>query len=88
MKSYAKENNLHVYVLDPSRQYNHGCTAYAVYQDRGDGTAICIEAQSCNQCWQVGHDNNFIYAQVGDVISIEDLLQDWDLVQDTTTTKE
>ena len=67
--------------VDPSRQYNHGCTAYAVYQDRGDGTAICIEAQSCNQCWQVGHDDRFVYAQVGDVISMENLKN---RTQDTT----
>jgi len=62
--------------VDPSRQYNHGCTAYAVYQDRGDGTAICIEAQSCNQCWQVGHDDKFVYAQVGDIISVADLAKE------------
>lgn len=69
MKSYKN-----LTYVDPSRQYNHGCTAYAVYQDRGDGTAICIEAESCNHCWQVGHDDNFIYAQVGDIISVADLL--------------
>ena len=89
--AYAKENNLplfeDIYVLDPSSRYNHGCTAYAVFQGKGDGTAVCIKAESCNHCWQVGHDDNFIYAQVGDVISMENLLQKSDLVQQDTIIK-
>lgn len=85
-RAYAKENNLPLfedtYVLDPSGRYNHGCTAYAVFQDQGDGTAICTEASQCNNCWQVGHDNNFEYARVGDVIPVKILLQHPDLVRE------
>jgi len=63
-----------IYLLDPSPYYNHGCTAYAVYRDNGDGTATCIEASGCTSCWQVGHDSGYIYAVVGDVMTIEDLM--------------
>lgn len=70
------------YNLDPSRRYNHGCTDFAVFEDRGDGTAICVEANSCTSCWQVGHDHNNVYAEVGEVVTVEYLLNHPDLVRD------
>lgn len=59
-----------MYILDPSDRYNHGCADYAIYRANGDGTATCTEANSCHSCWQVGHDDDHIYAEVGDVVSV------------------
>ena len=78
-KSQQAEN---IYVLDLSNRYNHGCTAYVVFQDRRDGTAICIKTKSCNNCWQVGHNDTFVYTSVGDVIATEKLLRHPDLVRE------
>jgi hypothetical protein len=63
------------YFLDGRAGYNHGCNDYAVYEDNGDGTATCIEAQSCSSCWQVGHDQNHVFAEVGEIESVEYLLK-------------
>jgi hypothetical protein len=62
------------YYLDVSHNYNHGCADSAVYEDNGNGTATCIEAHSCNSCWEVGHDDNHIYAEIGEIVSVDSLL--------------
>ena len=61
------------YISDGSPHYNHGCTDYALWEDNGDGTATCISADSCHSCWQVGHDDRHIYAEVGEIVKIEDI---------------
>lgn len=60
--------------------YNHGCADYAVFEySAGDAVAVCIEATSCHECWQVGHDENHVYAVVGETLPVEELLASPDL---------
>lgn len=60
--------------------YNHGCADYAVFEySAGDTVAACVEAASCHNCWQVGHDENHTYAVVGEEIPVEELLSSQDL---------
>jgi hypothetical protein len=61
------------YYSDASSRYNHGCSDWAKWQDNGDGTATCIEVNSCSSCWQVGHDQDHTYAVIGDIRKIEDI---------------
>jgi len=57
---------------------NHGCMNYAVAQvagqceglDHDSVTVVIEEVQSCHSCWQVGHDSDYVFYTVGDVISI------------------
>jgi hypothetical protein len=56
--------------IGPHPSFNHGCMDYAVLRYDGDGKATVIAAQSCTSCWQVGHDDNHTFAQVGDVWDI------------------
>ena len=63
-----------LYILDGTLGFNHGCTDYAVFRDCGDGTAVCIEVQNCHSCHQVGHDQQHEFARIGEVESIERLL--------------
>ena len=44
----------------------HGCRDYAILRYMGDGKAVCIEADSCTSCWQVGHDSDHVFATMGD----------------------
>ena len=67
-----------LYFLEASRRYNHGCTDCAVYRDNGDGTVTCIDVNNCTSCWQVGHDKDHMYAKIGEVIDLEDLMNDPD----------
>jgi hypothetical protein len=53
--------------VDGSGAFDHGCADYAVLRYLGNGKAQVIEAQSCHSCWQVGHDQEHIFAAVGDV---------------------
>ena len=58
------------------RFYDHGCVDYSVsvIEAVSEGILTCrvIEAQSCHSCWQVGHDANHIYAEVGDIWSVKE----------------
>ena len=56
--------------LDGSRGYNHGCRDSAVFEYIGDNKAKTIEASNCTSCWQVGHDQDHVFATIGEVISI------------------
>jgi hypothetical protein len=44
---------------------SHGCRDSAVLRWNKWGTGTVVEVQSCNSCWQVGHDANHIFAEVG-----------------------
>ena len=55
----------------PAEPNTHGCTNYAILRYLGDGKAEVIEAQSCHSCWQVGHDQDYTFATVGDVWDID-----------------
>ncbi|MDD2627811.1 MAG: hypothetical protein PHD20_02875 [Clostridia bacterium] len=70
------------FYLDPSSRYNHGCSDFAVLEDNQDGTATVIKAESCHSCWQVGHDQDHIYYEIGDIVTIENIMTNPDLVQD------
>ena len=69
MKRYFEVNG--------GEQFNHGCSDYAVYQDNGDGTATCVEVSSCASCWQVGHDDQHVFALIGDVVPIKKFKSSW-----------
>lgn len=58
--------------LSNSHQYNHGCRNYAEATDNGDGTATVTQVQSCNSCWQVGHDRDYTYLTPGETIRLAD----------------
>jgi hypothetical protein len=62
------------YILDASPFFNHGCNDSAVFEDQGDGTAICVVADSCHSCWQVGHDDSHTFYEVGDIEKVENLI--------------
>lgn len=64
------------YIYEGKRQFDHGCTDREVWQDNGDGTATCIESESCHSCWQVGHDANHSMSEVGTVADLDKVL-DW-----------
>lgn len=55
---------------DGSVGFNHGCRDYSVMEYIGDGKAKVIEAQSCTSCWQVGHDQDHVFAEIGEVLDI------------------
>lgn len=57
------------------KAYNHGCQNLATLENNGDGTFTVIDAVSCQSCWQVGHDRNYIYASVGDIWTEDELLE-------------
>lgn len=60
--------------------YNHACEDFAVFTYApGDVFAICVEARTCTSCWQVGHDEEHVYAEVGERIKVSSLLSDPDL---------
>ena len=60
--------------------YNHACEDFAVFTYApGDLFAICVEARTCTSCWQVGHDEEHVYAEVGERIKVSSLLSDPDL---------
>ena len=71
-----------IYLLEAAPRYTHGCTDSAVYRDNGDGTATCTEVVNCQSCWQVGHDRDHVYAELGEVVPVETLLECGDLVED------
>lgn len=60
-------NQIH---LSNAHLFNHGCSNYAVADDNGDGTAIVVSVQNCTSCWQVGHDGDYQYAKVGQIINL------------------
>lgn len=69
------------YNLDASPRYNHGCEDWAVLQENQDGrTCTVINSNSCHNCWQVGHDQNHKYYQIGDILTIQEVLEHPDLV--------
>ena len=49
------------------------------FKAKGMGRQYVLRLNPAITVGSVGHDDNFIYAQVGDVISMENLLQKSDL---------
>lgn len=65
-------------VIDQSSRHNHGCTDWAEGVVRPDLSSIKVTAaNSCHSCWQVGHDKDHVFAEVGDVIRLDDSDLDW-----------
>ena len=59
---------------------NHGCRDYLVAAQLTETTAMVVEVASCDSCWQVGHDIDHVFADVGDVIEVEGIVpagDDW-----------
>lgn len=48
--------------------FNHGCTNTAQVIHIGNGRWRVESAESCHSCWQVGHDDQYIFAEPGDVV--------------------
>lgn len=48
--------------------YNHGCTNTAQVIHIGDGRWRVESSESCHNCHQVGHDDQYIFAEPGDVV--------------------
>lgn len=71
-----KTNEKH-YVLSPARFYTHGCTDYAIFKDRGDGTAVCVEVESCTHSI---HETNHQYCVLGEIVEVKELISDRDYV--------
>lgn len=57
----------------PEANNNHGCTDYAIGViwaiDRASRHVMVevVEANSCFSCWQVGHTDEHVFADIGDV---------------------
>lgn len=63
------------YYLSPVRFYNHGCEDYAVFEDRGDGTAVCVEVESCtHRIHEIDHQ----YQKLGEIVDVAELIADRD----------
>ena len=74
-----KTNEARKYYLSPAKRYDHGCRDYAIFEDRGDGTAVCVTVESCShRIHGLGHE----YAWLGEIMEIERLISDRDYVQD------
>lgn len=56
---------------DGSTGFDHGCYDFAVFRYLGDGQARAIKADNCTSCWQVGHDQGHIFAEVGETYQID-----------------
>lgn len=54
--------------------YSHGCENEAYLVSNGDGTFTVTDVISCSSCWQIGHDNEYVYASVGDLWTEDELL--------------
>lgn len=65
------------YTLCPQRFYNHGCMDYAIFLDLGDGTAVCIEVESCSHKI---HEKNHQYARLLERVKVSELVTDRDYV--------
>lgn len=62
------------YFLNMAQFSNHGCEDTASFQSTDGITAVCTDSTSCHNCWQVGHDGDHCFFQVGDVVSVAELL--------------
>lgn len=60
-------------VIDGSLAFDHGCRDLLVAEYIGKGEAVVISASNCTSCWQVGHDNDHIFATVGEVLKVNGL---------------
>lgn len=58
--------------IDGSRGSNHGCNDWAVAEYLGNGKGKIVSAGSCHSCWQVGHDADHIFYEVGEEIDLAD----------------
>lgn len=63
------------YILSPEKYYNHGCTDYAIFEDLGDGTAVCVEVESCtHRIHEIDHQ----YQKLGEIVDVQELIEDRD----------
>lgn len=67
------------YTLSPQKYYNHGCMDYAIFMDLGDGTAVCIEVESCSHKI---HEADHHYAKLGERVKVEELMADRDYLRE------
>lgn len=74
-----KKTNKRKYYISPERFYNHGCTDYGVFEDLGNGTAVCVETNSCTHSI---HEANHQYCVLGEIVDVADIISDRDYVYD------
>ena len=54
--------------------FSHGCTNWAtakivgIQRTKAKVYAQVIKAESCHSCWQVGHDADYTFCEVGDLV--------------------
>ena len=55
------------------KHYNHGCTEYAEFKKITDDKYKCIVARVCSNCWQVGHNGNQTFFEVGEIYTYDEI---------------
>ncbi len=73
-----KTNETRKYYMSAARFYDHGCTDYAVFEDLGNGTAVCVEVESCSHRI---HGLEHQYYILGDIVDVDVLISDRDYVE-------
>lgn len=59
-------------IITNADQFNHGCRNEATVQLDSANTGVITNVNSCDSCWQVGHDANYTFAQVGDRVQLNE----------------
>lgn len=57
-------------VIHNQSRFNHGCQDWATVEVDDAGNGIVTEVHNCTSCWQVGHDANHVFAEVGDKVKV------------------
>ncbi len=67
------------YTMSPERFYNHGCKDYAIFEDCGNGKAVCIQVESCSHRI---HELEHQYCILGEIMDVDYIISDRDYVED------
>jgi len=63
---------LQTVIITNANQFNHGCRNDATVQLDSPVTGTVTHVNSCNSCWQVGHDADYTFARIGDRVQLDD----------------
>ena len=56
-------------------KWNHGCQDWATVEIESDNQGIVTFVNTCQSCWQVGHDSGHVFLRVGERVQINSLDQ-------------
>jgi len=70
------------YFLDASPRYNHGCSDSATLKNNFDGTCTVVSTVNCHHNWQSGHNQDHEYMTIGEILTIDEVLNHCDLMLD------